>query len=176
MFKQTALTIAQCAWFYLPAAAANIAPVLFTFIKWNRPIWERGLGPNKTWRGLIAGVIVATTTIALQKHLSGQAILREISILPYREYPALWLGLLFGAGALIGDATKSYFKRLRAIPSGDKWWPCDQIDFILGSTVFVSLVFWPGWGMLATALALAMFLHPAINRLGYHLGLKKVPW
>jgi CDP-2,3-bis-(O-geranylgeranyl)-sn-glycerol synthase len=176
MLKQTTLTIAQCAWFYLPAAIANIAPVLFTFIKWNRPIWEHGLGPNKTWRGLIAGITLATLTLLLQKSLSTQGPVSAISILPYQEQSVLWLGLLFGSGALIGDASKSYFKRLRAIPSGAKWWPFDQIDFIVGSTLFVSLAFWPGWYIVATALVLTMFLHPVINQIGYRLGLKEVPW
>jgi CDP-2,3-bis-(O-geranylgeranyl)-sn-glycerol synthase len=124
----------------------------------------------------MAGIVLATLTLFLQQSLLTQDSIRKISILPYQEQNVLWLGLLFGAGALVGDATKSYFKRLRGIPSGDKWWPFDQIDFILGSTIFVSLAFWPGWEILTTALVLTMFLHPAINKIGYRLGLKKVPW
>lgn len=176
MLKQLGMTIAQCAWFYLPAAIANIAPVLFTFIKWNRPIWERGLGPNKTWRGMVVGVITATSILLLQKSLSSHDIFRNISVLSYEKFNPLWLGFLFGTGALVGDATKSYFKRLRLIPSGDKWWPFDQIDFIVGSTLFVSFVVWPGWYIIITALVLTTILHPAINRVGYRIGLKKVPW
>ncbi len=176
MLEHFVIAVLKCAWFYLPAAAANMAPVLFTFVPWNRPIWEAGLGPNKTWRGLIAGILVASLIVWVQKELLAFDNLRAISIAPYSSTNVVWLGALFGAGALLGDATKSYFKRHRQIPSGEKWWPFDQIDFILGSTLFISLVFWPDLSLVAIALLSTLFLHPAINWLGYRLGLKQVPW
>jgi CDP-2,3-bis-(O-geranylgeranyl)-sn-glycerol synthase len=119
---------------------------------------------------------VAILIVWAQRGLLSFDNLRAISISLYSNTDVVLLGMLFGAGALLGDATKSYFKRRRQIPSGEKWWPFDQIDFILGSTIFVSFAFWPGWKVLIAALILTMFLHPAINKIGYRLGLKKVPW
>ena len=58
-------------WFLLPAAVSNAVPIFAAAIpalkKFDAPIdagktW-RGhelLGPHKTWRGIIAGIIVAT--------------------------------------------------------------------------------------------------------------------
>ncbi len=176
MLEHIIIAILKSAWFYLPAAIANMAPVLFTFIPLNQPIWESRLGPNKTWRGLIVGVLMAILIVWIQKELLALDSMRAISIVSYSSTSVILLGLLFGTGALLGDAVKSYFKRRSQIPSGEKWWPFDQIDFIVGATLFVSLIVWPDWLIVITALVLTMFLHPAINQIGYRLGLKKVPW
>jgi CDP-2,3-bis-(O-geranylgeranyl)-sn-glycerol synthase len=165
----------QSIWFYLPAAIANMAPVLVLSIPWNTPLWEQGLGPNKTWRGIIAGVFASVLVVLLQTYLAPH-LPQKLLTVSYEDTHPILLGILLGAGALGGDAIKSYFKRRLGIASGEKWWPFDQIDFIIGSTICVSLIFWPGLSLLAVALSLTMFLHPAINQIGFRLGLKKVPW
>lgn len=165
----------QSIWFYLPAAIANMAPVLVLSIPWNTPLWKQGLGPNKTWRGLVAGVVASVLVVLLQTYLAPH-LPEKLLTVSYEETNPILLGILLGGGALGGDAIKSYFKRRLGIASGEKWWPFDQIDFIIGSTICVSLIFWPGLSLLAVAFSLTMFLHPAINQIGFRLGLKKVPW
>jgi hypothetical protein len=32
----------------------------------------------------------------------------------------------------VADAVESFFKRQRGIPPGQRWFPCDQIDYIIG--------------------------------------------
>ena len=163
-------------WFYLPAAAANMAPVLVTWIPFEKPIWESKLGKNKTWRGFVVGVIVAIVVVSIQKSFSTFVSISKDFFSTLYENNTFVIGLLVGAGALLGDSVKSFFKRKCGIASGERWWPFDQIDFILGSTVFVSVIFFPGCGVVLFALLLTMFIHPFINKIGFALGLKKVPW
>jgi CDP-2,3-bis-(O-geranylgeranyl)-sn-glycerol synthase len=179
--SQILWVVPQSVWFYLPAAIANIAPVLVLWIPWDKPIWARGLGQNKTWRGLFAGILASVLVVMLQTHLAPN-LPKELLIFPYQESNAILLGAVIGGGALIGDAVKSYFKRRLQICPGAKWWPYDQLDFIVGSTVLVIFVFPQqileptGFLVLGIALCLTMFLHPAINYVGFKLHLKKVPW
>jgi CDP-2,3-bis-(O-geranylgeranyl)-sn-glycerol synthase len=175
-------------WFLLPAAIANAAPIFAAAIpglkKFNAPIdggktW-RGhelLGPHKTWRGIIAGVIVATLILWLQVVLAGQfEWARYLSGgVDYSQLPVFILGPLFAIGALGGDAVESFFKRQKNIKSGGSWVPFDQLDYIIGS-VLVSLFF----VILSPLQYLLIFIvwfvmHLASSFIGYKLGLKKDP-
>lgn len=116
----------------LPAAIANIAPVLAARYGWlptlNRPLdgdftfrGKRILGPHKTWRGLITGVAAG----ALAGFFLGSAL----------------LGAALGAGALAGDAVKSFLKRQLNIAPGKPWPLLDQIDFVIGALVVAWFIF-----------------------------------
>jgi len=128
--------ILETTWLFLPAVIANIAPVFAARYNWlpafNLPIDNgvsfrgvRLLGDNKTWRGLVVGIIIGSTVGILQ----GSPV----------------VGLLLSAGALIGDATKSFFKRQLKIAPGKSWVPFDQIDYILGALLIA------GWFMPLTS-------------------------
>ncbi len=135
-------------WFFLPAALANAAPVAASlpgFLKkYNTPLdlgktWrgQRLFGDHKTWRGLIAGVVIATLTIAIQKYLFNSTNWApNISWLDYNSVNIWLLGPLFGLGALLGDATESFLKRQFKIDSGQSWFPFDQTDYIIGGCLF----------------------------------------
>jgi CDP-2,3-bis-(O-geranylgeranyl)-sn-glycerol synthase len=125
-------TILETVWLLLPAGAANLAPVLAARYNWlpafNRPIdgnvtflGKRVLGPHKTWRGLIVGIAAG----ALTGFFLGSAL----------------LGAVIGAGALAGDALKSFVKRQFNIAPGKPWRPFDQIDYILGALLVASFIF-----------------------------------
>lgn len=175
-------------WFLVPAGLANSAPMIAKKIpgidRLDAPMdggrKYRGvalLGPHKTWRGLISGMIMSTIIFWLQQLAFEQtAWAANISNgVDYAALPTLILGPLFGLGALGGDAIKSFFKRRRGIQSGDTWIPFDQIDFIIGAIV-VSLPF----VVLAPAVYAWMFvlyfgLHVSFNYVGYKLGLKDNP-
>lgn len=175
-------------WFLLPAAIANAAPIFAAAIpilkKYNAPIdggktW-RGhelLGPHKTWRGIIAGVIVSTLILWVQVALFenfgwAQYLAGSVN---YSTLPILILGPLFAIGALGGDAIESFFKRQKNIKSGGAWVPFDQLDYIIGS-VIVSLFF-----VILTPLQYALIfavwflMHIIASYIGYKLGLKKDP-
>ena len=175
-------------WFLLPAAIANIAPVLVSPIpllrNWNAPIdggrqfkGKDVFGPHKTWRGLVAGILLATVTLWLQqlayKHTDWANVFS--GGVNYEILPLFLLGPLFGIGALGGDVIESFFKRRCGIKSGKAWVPFDQIDYIIGAIV-VSLPF-----VIATFVQYAWMIgiwfvmHLLFSYVGWLLGLKKQP-
>jgi len=131
-------------WFFLPAGLANAAPVAAMKIPILRDLkapmdmgktykGQRIFGANKTWRGLIMGILVATLVIALQKYLfTHKLFFLELSWFDYRPASVWLLGPLFGAGALVADAIESFFKRRQGIAPGNSWFPFDQTDYIIG--------------------------------------------
>lgn len=175
-------------WFLLPAAAANAAPVFAAAIpflkKLDMPIdggklWHGNkiLGPHKTWRGFVAGIVVSTVVLWIQVLLVGNVSwARYLAAgVDYTHLPVLVLGPLFAVGALGGDAIESFFKRRLNIRSGGAWVPFDQLDYIIGS-VIVSLFF----VILSPSQYVWIFIvwfvmHLAASYIGYKFGLKKEP-
>lgn len=174
-------------WFFLPAGLANAAPVFAAKIpalkKFSLPLdagksWNgmRLLGENKTWRGLIAGIVMATLIIALQKYLYDHSgFFHGYSWLDYRPTVIWWLGPLFGMGALLADAVESFFKRQLNIKPGESWFPFDQIDYIIGGCLFAMPV-----AMLAFTQYVWVFIawfgtHLVTVYLGYLLGIRDKP-
>lgn len=138
-------------WFFLPAGLANAAPVFANLIpilnRWNTPLdfglsWrgKRLFGKNKTWRGLVCGMAIGSLVAILQRY--GYNHLEFVQDITYLNYSAIGVGLLgamLGGGALLGDAVESFFKRQFGVPSGQMWFPFDQIDYIVGG-LLVSIV------------------------------------
>ncbi len=149
-------------WLFLPAAFANMAPVIFKRVPlFAAPVdfgfylsSQRIFGANKTWRGLIFG----TLTAVIVAHLQGKAF--------------LW-GLTLGAGALAGDLFKSFLKRRLNIPPGRSWPVFDQTDWRFGA-YFLSGLAAPLEGKVLLA-ALVIFgpLHALVNIAGYSLGVRR---
>lgn len=175
-------------WFYLPAAAANMAPVfaakLPLLAKLTAPLdggatvnGHRVLGDNKTWRGLIAGVIVAIFVVWIQQRMvSGSDQLAQVfSGLGYATLPVVLTGILFGVGALGGDALESLIKRARGIAPGTPWIPYDQIDHIIGACLLVSLVITLSLAQYIWLGVIWCGLHFVANYVGWRLGLKDDP-
>ena len=175
-------------WFLLPAAVANAAPVFAAAIPFlkhlDAPIdggatW-RGrelLGPHKTWRGIIAGIIISTLKLWGQVVLFDQFSWARYAAagVDYSELPIFVLGPLFALGALGGDAVESFFKRQHGIRSGKSWLPFDQLDYIAGS-VLVSLcvvILTPPQYILI--FIIWFLVHLISSYVGYKLGLKKEP-
>lgn len=175
-------------WFLLPAAVANAAPVFAAkipmFSKLDAPI-DGGrklhghdlLGPHKTWRGIIAGIILATLVLWIQQVLVanyGWATYVADGV-DYAALPTLILGPLFAIGALGGDAIESFFKRRMNIRSGGSWVPFDQLDYIIGS-VLVTLFFVILTPMQYVWIFVVWFvMHLLVSYIGYKLGLKDEP-
>jgi CDP-2,3-bis-(O-geranylgeranyl)-sn-glycerol synthase len=174
-------------WFFVPAGIANMVPVLAAKIpvldQWNarldfgktfndQPLF----GANKTWRGLVAGVVAATLIVALQKYLYSQkGFFFDISWADYSKPATWWLGPLFGAGALIADSVESFFKRQKHVAPGKSWFPYDQIDYIIGGIIFTMPIM-----LLSVKQYLWIFIvwfgmHLLFSYIAYLLGLKKHP-
>ncbi len=167
-------TIGETIYFFLPAGFANMAPVLFQWLPWLASPIDRGktfrgkiiFGDHKTRRGLVMGLLLGTTVAYIQ------------SFYPLQSFPENWIviGFLQSVGALLGDLVKSFCKRQRGILPGKPWVPFDQLDFIIGAIITVSLFFSLPVKLIITALILAPFFHITINRIGFWLKIRQTPW
>lgn len=170
----------------LPAYLANMAPVIFGRLHWlnflarpidgGKKIGDQYLfGQNKTWRGLVSAVIFATLISWLQAFLFGYNWFHSISLV---NYPAdfLLFGFLAGAGAILGDLLKSFFKRRFKIKSGQAWPIFDQLDFVVGFFIATYWLVVPSLSIMLTVFLLTLILHPLINISAYLLKIKKVWW
>ena len=164
---------------FLPAGLANMAPVLVKRIPFlNYPIDGnlkfRGkplLGKNKTYRGLLAGIVFATIAVYIETLL--YPYIQTYSIIDYSTVNIFLLGFLLGFGALFGDLVESFFKRQSGIKSGESWLIFDQIDWILSAIIFSSFVVEISATLILVSIIFFGALHPIINLIGYLLKLKK---
>lgn len=175
-------------WFFLPAGLANTFPVVAAKIpmlsRFNKPLdlgkylnKRRIFGDNKTWRGLIFGIIIATVTVALQVWIfNNSAWIRGISNpINYSELSIIWLGPLLGLGALLGDAIESFFKRQLGINPGSSWFPLDQIDYIIGGCVLSLLVVRLPLVNYGAIVLVWFFLHIITVFVGHKIGVRDKP-
>lgn len=181
------MLILKAFYFCLPAYLANMSPVIINkigILKFlNKPIdagkvWAGKpiLGKGKTWRGLVAGVIVAVAVAWLQKILAYYHPLSAINIVDFDQVSFFLFGFLGGLGAMLGDTVKSFFKRRAGIASGKAWPVFDQLDFVAGYFIFVYLLAQPPVEIIVTAFLITLILHPLTNIIGYALKIKKVWW
>ena len=174
------MIILKALYFFVPAYFANMSPVFAAKIfgqLGSKPIWEKGLGSHKTWRGLVAAIVVGIIMAYIQLFLyNATNFFRSLSLFDYNQMNLVALGFLFGLGAMVGDAVKSFFKRRQKLKPGAPWFPFDQIDFVLGGLVFVLPIFRPSWVIWLILLIVSPVLHILTNRIGYYLGIKKVKW
>ena len=158
---------------------------------YNHPIWEEALGENKTWRGLAVGIISAGFVfwgLSDLQNTNWQWV-KDASIIDYQTESVVVMAVLLGGGALLGDIVKSFFKRripkapayqwwpnLRAVspqnrryPPSVKWYPMDQVDFIIGAWVCMWLAGYPApVHLFVTAVLLAAVIQP-LCRKGFYL-------
>ncbi len=187
-------------WLFLPVFVANMSPVFTAKLipAWKHPIdggrmhrdGRRVLGDGKTWRGLILGGFVAGwTAIGMAAWAGGPFADADLGRSDGTAWWAIFaFGFVLGFMALIGDAVESYFKRRRGKERGAPWVPFDQLDFVVGGYVGVllGLPLLPGgwaldayvlnWVVPVTLLVGTPVLHLLVNRIGYWLRLKDVPW
>jgi len=174
------MVILKALYFFVPAYFANMAPVFATKIfgsKLSQPIWEKGLGKNKTWRGLISAIVIGIAFIYLQQYLFNSVeFFKNISLLDYNKINLPLYGFLLSFGAILGDSVKSYFKRKQNLPPGSQWFPWDQLDFVIGGIIFISFVYQPSFFVIFILIVISPVLHILSNQLGFYLGIKKVKW
>mgnify|MGYP000350738519 CR=1 FL=1 len=155
-------------WFILPAYVANAAPVA---LGGGRPIdggkkFRDGrplLGPGKTIRGFLAGLVAGSSVGFIQGLAVGSCTL-----------PAI--GLLLAVGALVGDLSGSFIKRRLNIPRGGAAPLLDQLGFVLMALLFASPLVIPRWETILTLIVVTPPIHLGTNFIGYKLGMKKKPY
>jgi CDP-2,3-bis-(O-geranylgeranyl)-sn-glycerol synthase len=166
----------QCFYFMLPAYFANMAPVIvkkINFLKYpldfgKRINGKRVFGENKTFRGLFFGIVFGII-VAYFQNLIGVS-----SIVDYSNWHLL--GLLLGSGAIIGDSVESFFKRQLGIKPGTRFFPFDQIDFVIGAIVFSSLVVDFSVLKIIIILLISILGHIIVNHSAYYLRIRDEKW
>ncbi|MDP3765790.1 MAG: CDP-archaeol synthase [Nanoarchaeota archaeon] len=182
MAEPLGLFLLKCSYLMLPAYFANMAPVmvkkinLFVFpIDFNKQVGNKPvLGKNKTFRGLIFGVIFAIIVAYFQFLLYGVGSFKNISFIDYKNWPLF--GFLMGFGALSGDLVKSFFKRRLGIKPGARFVPFDQTDFVVGALVFITPIFDLTLSIFVIALLLSFILHIIVNHLAFYLKIRNEKW
>ena len=162
-------------YFFLPAYFANMAPVLFNWVPFaGNPVSEKWFGMHKTWRGLVVAPLVGVVVFWLQKigHASG---FQRWSLVNYTDF-SLWLGGVLGLGAIIGDLVKSYYKRQAGIAPGERWFPSDQLDFVIGGLLGSFVFYVPPFEVVVVLLLASPLLHIVVNHVGFWLKVRKTKW
>lgn len=170
--------ILETIWLFLPAGAANMAPVFAERYHWfpvfDQPIHLGLFGSHKTTRGLVAGVIFGSTAGLIQHFFFRFAWIQSISLVPYEPWLfAAWLGWLLGFGTLAGDLVKSFFKRRLRIPPGKSWPFFDQVDSTLGAAAILVPIVPFTFVHLITAILIFGPISFLVSYLGIKLKLKK---
>jgi CDP-2,3-bis-(O-geranylgeranyl)-sn-glycerol synthase len=181
-------------YFFLPGLVANMMASLTRRIKFlkffDKPLdfgkkLKDGnyiLGQSKTWRGAFFGPLFGILFAFLQLYLFRFSFFRQLSIINYQQINIILFSLLMTFGAIFGDLVFSFFKRRINKKSGQSWMPFDQLDFVVGSFLFLnpylnfylhlnfSVFHW-------LAVAFVAFLaHIITNNIAYYFGWQKNRW
>jgi len=184
--------IFSCLWYLLPAALGNhnascgnrlplpgsvkkalakIAVPIDGGAKWHK---KEIFGPNKTWRGLVVGIVTGIFVAGIQALLFFYVdFFKRNSIIDYGSVNFVLLGALMGGGALMGDLIESFIKRRLNKPSGKPWFPWDQVDWIIGAIVLSSIVYVPHLMTAIVTLVLYTGVHLCSDRVVCWMGIKK---
>ncbi|MCD4760456.1 CDP-archaeol synthase [bacterium] len=169
----------ELVWLFLPAGCANMAASFFRRVHFlDYPVdfgrsWrgKRFFGDHKTFRGFFFGILSAVLFVHFQKAIYPSMI--NYSILNYYQINVWIVGLLMGWGALLGDLVRSFIKRRLGTPPGVYWFPFDQIDWLIGTQVFVIFYLDLNWQIVVASLLLSIIIHPLVNYSCYLLKLQK---
>jgi CDP-2,3-bis-(O-geranylgeranyl)-sn-glycerol synthase len=174
--------ILQLLYFMLPAAGANMAPVIFRkFLPlFDKPVdfkrlfrGKRIFGAHKSWGGIVFGTLFGILICFIQFYIQ----YREIYSLFFVDYTYWYvIGFLLSFGALFGDLMKSFFKRQIGIKPGKRFIPFDQIDFSLGALALFSiyqLLPFLYWILIIVG---AFFLHITVNHISFFLKIRNEKW
>lgn len=165
---------------FVPAYVANMAAVYSRkYDILNYPLdcglilrKDRVFGNNKTWRGFVFGVLAGQAVFLLQV-LVGKLVY-EPALFSYASLPIM-LGAIMGAGAILGDAVESFFKRRIRIAPGQQLLVWDQIDFVLGAGLFTLLLWIEFWLAFIISLSVIFVVTILVQRIAFVNGIKDDP-
>lgn len=148
---------------------ANGAPILARRLPglrhWNRPLdggyrlpdGEPLFGAHKTWRGMVAAILLSAVVAGLA------------------GYP-LWLGALFGALSMLGDLLASFTKRRLKWHSGAPAPVLDQLPEALLPLIFLAGRLELGWPAILLITVLFTVLDWILSQVLYRWRLRRHPW
>ena len=173
-------------WYFLPAGVANVVPILVAKMpyleNWNTPVdcgvklgGVRLLGDHKTWRGVLFGVTGAGLTFLITFSLVGRLNFAGPDLRDVVYNFAFLFGCWIGLGALVGDAVKSFFKRKMKIAPGKSWYFFDQVDYVLGASVFTFWIVPLPWYDYLLGMFFWGIVSLGMSYIGYLVRFKKSP-
>lgn len=178
-------TIIAALYYALPGLFANMAPVIFR----NRFSWlakpvDLGkrlgdkpiAGSHKTFRGFVTGIGLAILIAWFQRILFLDGFFLSISFLDYAQVNIILFGSLMGFGALFGDLVKSIIKRRLKKRPGERFFPWDQLDFVIGIIIFSSIIKPMTPGMMAALLIAVPLLTIVVNHTAYLFKIRDEKW
>ncbi|MFO8024891.1 CDP-archaeol synthase [Thiohalophilus sp.] len=160
------MTILFCLFLLLVANGAPILARLLPGVRhWNRPLdggyrlsdGEPLFGAHKTWRGVVAAIILTGAAAGLA------------------GYP-LWLGALFGGLSMLGDLLASFIKRRLRWRSGAPAPILDQLPEALLPLLFLAGPLELGGLSIPLIAVLFTVLDGILSRLLYHWRVRRHPW
>lgn len=77
---------------------------------------------------------------------------------------------------MCGDSLKSYFKRRAGIAPGPAWIPADQLDFVTGALIPLSLLIALGWADIGVIIMITFVADIAVNHASFYLGIRDTKW
>jgi hypothetical protein len=172
------------AWFAAPVVVAALVHVLVLKFRWLELLrvpldggatWRgrRIFGDNKTVRGAVVMIGVATAAAALQ----GVVRVPSLEYFDYGTANLPLLGLLMGIGFVVGELPNSFIKRqLDVAPgahAGIVHTLADQLDSVIGALLTLSLVWVAPLRVWVVALVMGTGLHVAVNGIFVLLGVKR---
>lgn len=174
------ILILKSLWFILPAGLANSGASLGRFIPFlaqpvdfNKTLGGKPIfGVNKTYKGLVLGIITGTFVFLLQKEFYGYQFFKDISLFDYSK-TSPWIGLALASGAILGDLMASFFKRRFNKNPGQTWFPWDQIDWVIGAFILTIPFIQIPINVILTTFILGLILHILTKIIGYWMGLEK---
>jgi hypothetical protein len=145
-----------------------------------KPIWRRGFGQNKTWRGAL---VMSGGTVLAAVVLHRVPAYRERLPADVREASPLTIGALLGAAVVVGEFPNSYAKRRLGIPPGEQRRDAagiaisvfDQADWVPMAWLLLSPVYRMSARDAAKAFALVAAIHVPVNLVGYAIGARSSP-
>lgn len=151
----------------LPIYCTNGAPVVFGG---GRPIdfgrslsdGQRIFGDHKTVRGFASGLLVGMAVGVVESILFSQSL--------------LLFAILASLGALLGDLAGAFAKRRLGIKPGDPLPGLDQLDFVIGAILLVSIPFGLTLGTVLILILVTPPVHFLTNLGAYALRLKSNYW
>jgi CDP-2,3-bis-(O-geranylgeranyl)-sn-glycerol synthase len=169
----TIIDIAAAIWFIFPAYCANAAPVIFGGgqpMDFGKRFFDGKplLGPHKTVRGFLAGLIIGTLVGLAQTLIFEHVLFQYDSQFRYTQV----LGFVLSVGALTGDLIESFIKRRLNIVPGSSLPIADQIDFILGALLFSIPVSPPSLSVSLIILLITIPIHLSTNLVAALLNMK----
>lgn len=172
------MELINAALFIIPAYIANASAMVVGMLLKSKTPLDFGItlpdgqplfGKGKTWKGTISGIIAGTLAAGIVFFLFPQ----ETTAVSNNYIIA---GFLIALGAILGDIAGSFIKRRLTIKSGSPTPILDQLDFIVGGYLLLSLIYLPSGEEFIFVCVFTVITHIATNYLAFRLKLKKVPW